>query len=200
MYYKAGDIDVNSELMSIPHLGKMTIDHYASVIQMEAYVIAEGFKARSNHTGGVDLEFEKTYADGYTGVYGAEYEEARSHTKEDLNRKWGLLLAYDVGKIFCGGTDLKVISSGMPPNSVESRGQNFVKWIKELKQRPAPVGLSEPENEPKKDDCENIKTDDIDDLDVLTSEEEIKDLDEPETDVKVEIQPAIAGQEASEAL
>jgi hypothetical protein len=200
MYYKAGDIDLNSELMSIPSIGKMTIDHYASVIQMEAFVISEGFKARSNHTGGVDLEFEKTYTDGYTGVYGAEYEEARSHTKEDLNKKWGRLLAYDGGKIFCSGTDLKIISSGMPPNSVESRGQNFVKWIKELKQRPARVGLSELENEPKKDDCENTKPDDIDKMDVLTSEEEIKDLDEPETGVKVEIQSVIAGQEESEAL
>jgi hypothetical protein len=46
-------------------------------------------------------------------------------------------------RIFCSGTDIKVISSGMPPNTVESRGQNFVKWIDKLKERPAPIGHSE---------------------------------------------------------
>jgi len=151
MYYKAGDIDANTELMSIPGMGKMTVDHYASVIQMEAYVISEGFTARSSHTGGIDLEFEKTYPDGYTGVYGAEYEEAGSHTKEEINKKWGRLLAYDDARIFCSSTDLKVISSGMPPNSVESRGQNFVKWIAKLKERAATVGAFEPVTEDKED-------------------------------------------------
>jgi AAA-like domain len=143
MFYRPGDIDTDKKHMSIKGLGKMTIDHYASVIQMEAHVLEEGFKAHSNHTGGIDLEFEKTYPDGKTRIYGAEYEEAESHSKEDLNKKWGRLLKYDAGKIFCSAADFKIVSSGMPSHSVEVRGQNFVKWIEYLKEKTATAYYSE---------------------------------------------------------
>ena len=62
------------------------------------------------------------------------------------------MLAYDDAKIFCSGTDLKVISPRMPPNSVESRGGSFVKWIDKLKERAAPIGAFNPENEPKNEE------------------------------------------------
>jgi hypothetical protein len=100
----------------------------------------------------------------------------------------------------CTSTYLKVISSGMPPNSVESRGQNFVKWIDKLRERAALIGAFEPENEPKNEECENIKPDDTGSVASCTQDGELKDVVDSETGSKVEVQPVIAGQEANDAL
>ena len=109
-------------------------------------------------------------------------------------------MAYDDAKIFCSGTDLKVISSGMPPNSVESRGQNFVKWIAKLKERASPIGAFNQENEPKNEEPENIKPDAIDGMDSCIQNVELKDVVVSETGAKVEVQEVIGGQKANEAL
>ena len=85
----------------------------------------------------------------------------------------------------------------MPPNSVETRGQNFVKWIEELKQRPAPVGLFESVNSAKNEVLETEKTDAIDIGDNITLVSEDKLNMSSATDLKLEIQPVIAGQEAN---
>jgi len=110
------------------------------------------------------------------------------------------LLAYDDAKIFCSGTDLEIISSCMFLNSIESRGQNFVKWIAKLKERAALIGAFEPENESKNEECENIKPDDTGSVASCTKDGELKDVVDSETGSKVEVQPVIAGKEANDAL
>ena len=163
MFYKAGDIDPDKMHMSIPHMGDMTIDHYASVIQQEAVAWDEGFRARSNHTGGVDNEYEYDYPDGTTGYFASEYEEAGSHTKEGLNAKWGNLLNYDAGKIFCSSSDYKIIVSAFKAEDgtnpglsyVDKRGQNFLKWLRSLKVKPTTAGVSEENQIQKSTDSEN---------------------------------------------
>lgn len=140
LYYRPGDLDLENNLVSKEGFGKMTIDHLASVVQMDAYLMEKGFKTRSNHNSGVDIEFEMTYPDGHTKVYALEYEEARSHTKDGLNTKWGRLLSYDAGKIFCSSIDLPIISDGLPPHAVDTRGKHFVNWVQDLIKRPTTVG------------------------------------------------------------
>ena len=109
-------------------------------------------------------------------------------------------MAYDDARIFCSSTYLKVISSGMPPNTVESRGGNFVEWIAKLKEKASPITAFNPENKPKKEELENIKPDAIDSVDSCIQDEELKDVDDPETSTKVEVQEVIGTQEANEAL
>jgi len=109
-------------------------------------------------------------------------------------------LAYDDAKILCSGTDLEIISSCMFLNSIESRGQNFVKWIAKLKERASPIAAFNPENEPKKGEPENIKPDAIDSVDSCIQNEELKDVVDSETSLKVEVQEVIGTQEANEAL
>jgi len=109
-------------------------------------------------------------------------------------------LAYDDARIFCSSTYLKVISSGMPPNTVESRGGSFVEWIAKLQKRASPIAAFNPENEPKKGEPENIKPDAIDSVDSCIQNEELKDVVDSETSLKVEVQEVIGTQEENEAL
>jgi hypothetical protein len=66
-----------------------------------------------------------------------------------------------------------------------SRGHNFAKWIDKLKERPALIGAFEPENEPKKEEPENIKSDAIDGMDSCIQDVELKDVVVSETGAKV---------------
>jgi hypothetical protein len=156
---------------------------------MEVVGWDEGFRARSNHTGGVDNEYEYDYPDGTTGYFASEYEEARSHTKEGLNNKWGNLLKYDEGKIFCSSSDHRIIVSafktedGKNPglNYVEKRGQNFLKWLRSLKVKPAIGIVSEKLDEQKSTDAEKEEIEEETPATVGYSEpsenEEIEDLE-----------------------
>jgi hypothetical protein len=66
-----------------------------------------------------------------------------------------------------------------------SRGHNFAKWIDKLRERAAHIGAFNQENEPKKEEPENIKSDAIDGMDSCIQDVELKDVVVSETGAKV---------------
>jgi hypothetical protein len=63
-----------------------------------------------------------------------------------------------------------------------------------------PIGAFNQENEPKKEEPENIKSDAVDGMGSCIQDVELKNFVVSETGAKVEVQEVIRGQEANEAL
>ena len=97
---------VKGGLIDLPHLGKQSLDHYVSVVQLAALLSLYGFEdIRINHSQNVDLEAKfqgKTYA--------FEYEIKGSHTTEQLIRKkTDALQNFDIFRFVCSKTDAEFI-------------------------------------------------------------------------------------------
>jgi hypothetical protein len=97
---------VKGGLIDLPHLGKQSLDHYASVVQLAALLSLYGFEdIKVNHSQNVDIEAKfqgKTYA--------FEYEIKGSHTTEQLVRKkTDALQNFDIFRFVCSKTDAEFI-------------------------------------------------------------------------------------------
>lgn len=133
MYYPDGAVSLENMHMNLEGLGDMTVDHYASVVQEQAFILAEGYRVSGSHTGGADVIFEYPGEDGKIKVGALEHEIYGSHAKEDFlgeNGKIKRLMAYDAYKIICSSDDYKkFIKMGIPEKYLLKRGQDFPAWF-----------------------------------------------------------------------
>lgn len=179
MYYPAGSIDLDTMHMTMPGIGDMTVDHYASVAQEQAFIMSEGYRVSGSHTGGADSIFEWIGEDGKVKVGALEHEIYGSHTKEDFlgeNGKIKKLMAYDAYKIICSSDDYKkFINMGIPEKYLLQRGKDFPTWfnsvvkpqkqeeikMEEIKPEEIPAQSPEPEEpeqkEPEPEEIADIK-------------------------------------------
>jgi hypothetical protein len=155
MYYPEGAVDLETMHMNLEGLGDMTIDHYASVVQEQAFILSEGYRVSGSHTGGADVIFEYLGEDGKIKVGAMEHEIYGSHTKDDFlgeNGKLKKLMAYDAYKIICSSDDYKkFVKMGIPEKYLLKRGQDFPAWfnsvVKPQKEEAEPHEQKEPEPE-----------------------------------------------------
>ena len=110
---------VKNGLIELPHLGKMTLDHYSSVVQLAALLVLNGFEEITiNHTGEADITAKKQ---GIT--YAFEYEMKNSHTTEQIIKKHATALEkYNIAKIVCSGTDYPFFVNILSEKNVLKRG------------------------------------------------------------------------------
>lgn len=110
---------VKNGSIDLPHLGKMTLDHYSSVVQLAALLVLNGFEEITiNHTGEADITAKKK---GIT--YAFEYEIKNSHTTEQIIKKHATALEkYNVAKIVCSGTDYSFFEKILSEKNVLKRG------------------------------------------------------------------------------
>ena len=125
MWHRPGAISGNQ--MNMEGLGKMTVEHFVCVVQMESYLVSKGIKCSSDHNQGADLTFEINGK-----MYAIEYEMGRSHTEEQLIEKKGRLLGYDDFRFVCSSDDYNLISSAVSEEYTTKRGKDFVNWIEGL--------------------------------------------------------------------
>lgn len=110
---------VQNGLIELPHLGKMTLDHYSSVVQLAALLVLNGFEEITiNHTGEADITAKRQ---GIT--YAFEYEIKNSHTTEQIIKKHATALEkYNIAKIVCSGTDYPFFVNILSEKNVLKRG------------------------------------------------------------------------------
>jgi hypothetical protein len=110
---------VVTSTLVLPHIGKMTLDHYSSVVQLAALLVLNGFEEITiNHTGEADITAK------YRGVtFAFEYEVKNSHTTDQIIEKHTTALEkYNVVKIVCSGTDYSFFEKILSENYVLKRG------------------------------------------------------------------------------
>lgn len=110
---------VQNGLVEVPHIGKMTLDHYASVIQLAAVLVLNNFEdVTISHTGDVDIKAK------YKGVtFGFEYEIKGSHTTEQIIEKHATALEkYDVVKFVCSASDSRFFEKAVSERYLLKRG------------------------------------------------------------------------------
>jgi hypothetical protein len=156
MYYPTGTVDLDTLHMNMEGIGDMTLDHYASVVQEQAFILSEGYRVSGSHTGGPDVIFEYLGEDGKMKVGALEHEIYGSHTKEDFmgeNGKIKKLMAYDAYKIICSSDDYKkFVAMGIPEKYLLKRGKDFPAWfnsvVKPQKEEVKPEDAEEKQEEP----------------------------------------------------
>lgn len=131
LYYKPGTLDLKAKLVTAKSYGKMSIDHLHVTLQKAAFLMEKGFTVSLNPNNYADLVFQWKHTDGKIRVYAAEYEEAGSHTKKELNGKWGRLIKYDDYRFICQDPEV-IIGAEIPPQYVIKRGREFEEWIESI--------------------------------------------------------------------
>lgn len=118
---------VRNGLMQIPGLGTMSLDHYASVIQLGAVMQDEKYEEITiNHNAEEDIRGKKN------GKWLAlEYEKKGSHTKEDLIKKklTALEKGYEV-RFVCSSADYATIAEAVGEEYTLSRGSAVTDFLK----------------------------------------------------------------------
>jgi hypothetical protein len=117
---------VKNGKMQIPHLGTMSLDHYASVIQLGALLQDEKFEEITiNHNTEEDLRGKKG------GKWLAiEYEKTGSHTAEELQKKKATALEkYGTVMFICSSEDYKHISGIVGADYCIQRGATVTDFL-----------------------------------------------------------------------
>lgn len=115
---------INGDLIELPGLGSMTMEHFSSVVQIESYLVSQKIKCSSDHNQGADIVFEigdKTYA--------IEYERG-TRSQDDLIKKRDRLLAYDDYRFVCSPDNFEHISK-IETKTIQ-RGGAFSDWVESL--------------------------------------------------------------------
>lgn len=180
MYYPTGTVNLETMHMNLKDVGDVTVDHYASVVQEQAFILSEGCRVSGSHTGGADVIFEYIGEDGKIKVGALEHEIYGSHTKEGFlgeDGKIKKLMAYDAYKVICSSDDYKkFVKMGIPEKYLLKRGKDFPAWFRsvvnpqkeeakeeEVKPEELPAKPPEPEQpeqkepEPEPEDMEEIQ-------------------------------------------
>lgn len=155
MYYPEGAVDLENMHMNLENVGDVTVDHYASVVQEQAFILSEGYRVSGSHTGGADVIFEYLGEDGKMKVGALEHEIHGSHTKEGFlgeNGKIKKLMAYDAYKVICSSDDYKkFVKMGIPEKYLLKRGKDFPAWfnsvVKPQKEGKEPGEIKEEQEE-----------------------------------------------------
>ena len=117
---------VQNGLVDIPHIGKMTLDHYASVVQLAGLLVLSGFEEVTiSHTGDADITAK------YQGAtFAFEYEVKNSHTMDQIIEKHSTALEkYDIVKFVCSAADARFFEKAVSEKYLLKRGydvRNFV--------------------------------------------------------------------------
>lgn len=123
---------VKNGLMKIPHLGAMTLDHYASVIQLGALMQDEKFEEiEVNHNDKEDLKGKKNGK-----ILKLEYEIKGSHTTEELIKKKAAALE-DGSEVrfICSSSDYSFISGAVGDDYTLSRGAAVTDFLRDFGKR-----------------------------------------------------------------
>jgi DNA helicase HerA-like ATPase len=125
MWHRPGAINGNQ--MNMIGLGKMTVEHFVCVVQMESYLVSKGIKCSSDHNQGADIKFQIN-----DKIYAIEYEMARSHTDKELVEKKDRLFDYDDFRFVCSADDYPTISRAVGEEYTIARGKALIEWIEGL--------------------------------------------------------------------
>ena len=114
-------------MMQLPGLGTMSLDHYASVIQLAALMQDEKYEEITiNHNAEEDIRGKKN------GKWLAfEYEKKGSHTKDELIKKKlaALEKGYEV-RFVCNSADYATIAEAVNEDYTLSRGSAVTDFIR----------------------------------------------------------------------
>lgn len=118
---------VRNGMMQLPGLGTMSLDHYASVIQLAALMQDEKYEEITiNHNAEEDIRGKKN------GKWLAfEYEKKGSHTKDELIKKKlaALEKGYEV-RFVCNSADYATIAEAVNEDYTLSRGSAVTDFIR----------------------------------------------------------------------
>lgn len=130
---------VRNGKMQIPHLGTMSLDHYASVVQLGELMQDEKYdEIAINHNADVDCKGKK---DGKW--LALEYEIKGSHTTEQLLEKKATAIGKGMEiRFVCSSTDYPFISGAVGADYCIQRGSAVTDFIHNFGSR----GMPEPEN------------------------------------------------------
>lgn len=120
---------VKNGSMKIPHLGSMSLDHYASVVQMGALMQDEKFdEITINHNDKEDLKGKKNGK-----ILKLEYEIKGSHTTEELIKKKATALE-DGSEVrfICSSSDYPFISGAVGEDYTLSRGAAVTDFLRDF--------------------------------------------------------------------
>jgi hypothetical protein len=118
---------IQGNLIVLPKLGKMTVEHLACVVQMESYLVQHDIKCSSDHNTGADIVFQIN-----DKIYAIEYEKAGTRTEQQLIEKKGRLLEFDDFRFVVSPDDYDTISRAVTEEYTIARGKAFIDWIEEL--------------------------------------------------------------------
>jgi len=112
--------------MQIPNLGTMTLDHYASVIQLGALMQDEEFEeCVINHNEDVDCKGKK-----HGKLLGIEYEIKGSHTIAELQEKKRAALEKGIEvRFICSSDDYPFISGAVGDDYCIQRGSAVIDYL-----------------------------------------------------------------------
>jgi hypothetical protein len=110
-------------------LGKMTVEHFACVVQIESMLTQKGIKCSSDHNREADIIFEIG-----NKIYAIEYEKAGTRTIDQLIDKKGRLHSFDDFRFVCSSKDYETISRSVSTEYTVTRGKEFVQWIESLEE------------------------------------------------------------------
>lgn len=130
MWHRPGAINGNQ--MNMEGLGKMTVEHFVCVVQIESYLISKGIKCSSDHNQGADIKFQIN-----DKLYAIEYEMARSHTEKELIEKKERLFGFDDFRFVCSADDYPTISRAVGEDFTIARGKAMIEWIEGLMECPS---------------------------------------------------------------
>lgn len=153
MYYKPGDLDFSTKLVTRKGYGSMSIRHLSTQLQICVLIINRGKKADIFINNKPDIIFEwYSKKDNKMKVGCIEVEMPGSHTKEELIEKWGRMVPYDA-KVFVTYDTRIFNGTKIPAGNIIKTGQPVSDWIEKIlnDEIEEPTDEQEPEEGPETD-------------------------------------------------
>jgi hypothetical protein len=123
---------VKDGLIDLPHFGKQTLDHYASVVHLAGLLSANGFDEISIIH---DREMDISAKIGSLKI-AFEYEKYDHKSPEIwMKKKESALENHDLVKFVCNATDAKIISKVVGEEYTLRRGATVSEFIESLIER-----------------------------------------------------------------
>ena len=136
VYVLTGFLNEN-KLIDKPHLGKQTLDHYSSVVQLAGHCMQLPIyeDVEVHHNSDVDVSAR---VDGKT--IGLEYENYNNKNIETIVKKKEAALAkYDIVKFICSQSDYSTLVKAVGENYVLQRGGAVLEFL----QNPSGISMDE---------------------------------------------------------
>ena len=132
MYYKPGDLDFSTKLVSRKGYGSMSIRHLSTQLQTCVLIINKGKKAEIYINNKPDIIFEwYSKKENKMKIGCIEIEMPGSHTKQQLIDKWGRMIPYDA-KVFVT-YDIGIFKgTKIPAVNIIKTGQPVSDWLEKV--------------------------------------------------------------------
>jgi hypothetical protein len=115
--------------INLPHFGKMTLDHYTSVLQLAGVLSHYGFEEINiKHESDVDISAK-------IGGYKIAFEVEKYDNKSPdiwMKKKAFALENHDTVKFICSNTDAKIIVKVVGDKYLLKRGAAVIEYIESL--------------------------------------------------------------------